>query len=185
MERSRIFLLLFVVCLVGARTASAQDAHVFGVTMGYPASVGVLWQVTDGLALRPELSFAHISSEIENESPIIGDSSTDGNAVSVGLSALFYLAKWDMTRAYVVPRYAYSKTTTSIEGPFAGLDRDQTSNGHVFGVSFGAQHALGERFSLYGELGLQYDRSTTETATTELRRSTFGTRSGVGVVLYF
>ena len=50
---------------------------------------------------------------------------------------------------------------------------------------FGAQHTLGDRFAIYGELGLAYERGTTEITTSELRRRAFGTRSGVGVVLYF
>ena len=52
MERHRIIPLLFVLCLLGARVASAQDARTFGVTMGYPATVGVLWHVNDKLAVR-------------------------------------------------------------------------------------------------------------------------------------
>ena len=101
-------------------------------------------------------------------------------AVSVGLSALFYLAKWDMTRAYLVPRYVYSSTSTSIDGPFAGLSTDTRINGHELSVSFGAQHALGERFAVYGELGLEVEKSTFELTTTEQDRTAFGTRSGVG-----
>jgi hypothetical protein len=50
-------------------------------------------------------------------------------------------------------------------------------------VSFGAQHALGERFAIFGELGLVYERARTDVTTTELRRRSFGTRSGV--VVYF
>ena len=40
-----------------ANTASAQDTPKLGVTMGYP-SIGVIWHVTDGVALRPEVSVA-------------------------------------------------------------------------------------------------------------------------------
>ena len=184
MRRNLTVFLLFFVSLVCARSASAQDTRTLGVAMGYPASVGILWHVSGSVAVRPELSFISSSTETETTSPIGGDSSSDGNIVSVGLSALFYLARWDMTRAYVVPRYAYSRTTTSIDGVFTGVT-DSTGNAHTFVVSFGAQHPLGDRFAVYGELGLAYERSTTEITTSELRRSTFGTRSGVGVVVYF
>jgi len=183
MERHRIIPLLFVLCLLGARVASAQDARTFGVTMGYPATVGVLWHVNDKLAVRPEVSFVHSSSETESTPPI-ADSTSDGNAFSVGLSAVISLARWDMTRAYVVPRYAYGRTTSSINGPFTIQD-DVTATTHSMGVSFGAQHALGERFAVYGELGLVYEKSDTEVTTSELHRNSFGTRSGVGVVVYF
>jgi opacity protein-like surface antigen len=165
-------------------TASAQDTKSFGVTMGYPASIGVLWHLNEAVAVRPEFSFDLFSSETDNSSPIVGANSSDGHAVSVGLSALFYLARWDMTRAYLVPRYAYSHTSSSIEGPFT-FGSDSTGNVHDVSVSFGAQHNLGDRFAIYGELGLAYERAKTEITTSELRRTAFGTRSGVGVVIYF
>jgi hypothetical protein len=182
--RRSLTVLLFLASLLHTRSASAQDTRAFGVTMGYPASIGVLWHVNEGVALRPELSFDFFSSEIENDSPLGGDSSQDGHTISVGLSALFYVARWDMTRAYLVPRYAYSRAKSSIDGPFTLL-RDSTGKVHDVSVSFGAQQNLGNRFAIYGELGLEYQRATTEVTTSELRSSTFATRSGVGVVVYF
>ncbi|HEY9466411.1 MAG TPA: hypothetical protein VIR54_25115 [Vicinamibacterales bacterium] len=140
--------------------------------------------MNEAVAIRPEFSFDYFSSEIENDSPLGGDSSQDGHSVSVGLSALLYVARWDMTRAYVVPRYAYVHTSSSLEGPFTVL-RDSTGNGHDVSVSFGAQHTLGERFAIYGELGFAYERTTSDVTTTELRSNRVGTRSGVGVVVYF
>jgi len=110
--RRSLTVFLFLVVSLYTRSAYAQDTRAFGVTMGYPASVGVLWHVTEGVAVRPEFSFDFFSSETENSSPFGGDSSSDGHAISVGLSALFYVARWDMTRAYLVPRYAYSRTTS-------------------------------------------------------------------------
>jgi hypothetical protein len=139
--RRTLTVFLFLASLLYTGSAYAQDTRPFGVTMGYPASVGVLWHVTEGVAVRPEFSFDVFSSETENSSPLGGDSSSDGNSVSVGLSALFYLARWDMTRAYVVPRYAYSRTTQSIDGPFTVIG-DSTGNAHDVSVSFGAQHTL-------------------------------------------
>src|SRR5262245_25122495 len=185
MRRNLTVFVLLVVSVLYSCSASAQDMRAFGVTMGYPASVGLLWHVTEGVAVRPEFAFDFFSSETENSSPIIGgDSSQDGHTLSVGISALFYLARWDMTRAYVVPRYAYSDISSSIDGP-ATIVRDSSGNAHDVSVSFGAQHNLGERFAIYGELGLAYERFTTDIIASELRRSSFGTRSGVGVVVYF
>ena len=184
MRRNPTVLVLFVCSLLCGRTAAAQDTPLFGVTMGYPASVGVLWHVSDRLAVRPEFSFDVFSSETENDSPLAVDSSQDGHSVSVGLSALLYFARWDMTRAYVAPRYSYSRAKSSIDGPFA-ITRDSNGHTHDVSVSFGAQHTLGDRFAIYGELGLAYERAKTDILTSELRAHSFGTRSGVGVVVYF
>jgi hypothetical protein len=185
MRRSLTVFLWFAASVFSTDSAYAQDTRSFGVTMGYPASIGVLWHLTENVALRPELGFNHTSSETETTSPIGVNTSSDGNFVATGISALFHFARWDMTRAYVVPRYAYSRSTASISGPFTGTDVDQTATAHAFGVSFGAQHGLGERFAIYGELGLSYETSATEALASELRRNTVGTRSGVGVVVYF
>src|SRR5262245_39148814 len=106
MRRHLTGLVLLIASLLCARSVSAQDAGSVGVTMGYPGSVGVLWNVTEGVALRPELSFSHLSTDTET-SPLGVVASNDGNTVSAGLSALFYVAKWDMLRIYLVPRYAY------------------------------------------------------------------------------
>ena len=184
--RRHLTVLLFAVSVLCAGPAFAQDQRPIGVTMAYPASVGVLWHVSEKVALRPELSFVHTSTE-QDASILAGDTelSGSGNSLSVGFSALFYLAKWDMLRAYVVPRYAYSRSTSETEGPFGGANFESTTTGHTGGVAFGAQHALGERFAIFGEIGLAYERARTEVTTTELRRTSFGTRSGVGVVVYF
>jgi hypothetical protein len=58
---------------------------------------------------------------------------------------------------------------------------------------FGAHYLLGRRFAAFGEVGFGYSRQTgsvtgtvgsTEVRTTS-RANSVGTRTGVGVVLYF
>ena len=89
MRRSLPVFVLIVCSLLCVGTASAQDTRSFGVTMGYPASIGVLWHVNDRVAVRPEFAFDFFSSDTETSSPIGGDSSQDGHTLSVGISALF------------------------------------------------------------------------------------------------
>ena len=45
--------LILLVCGMGS--ANAQDNPRVGLTMGYPTSIGVLWHVTDRIAIRPEI----------------------------------------------------------------------------------------------------------------------------------
>ena len=56
---------VFLCSLLCVRAASAQERS-FGVTMGYPASIGVLWHMSEAVAVRPEFSFDFFSSETEN-----------------------------------------------------------------------------------------------------------------------
>ena len=45
--------------------AAAQERGDVGVFMGYP-SLGLIWQVSDKVALRPEISFDVSSTEIDS-----------------------------------------------------------------------------------------------------------------------
>jgi hypothetical protein len=163
--------------------ARAQEKGKVGITMGYPAAVGVLWHATENIAIRPEFTFSFSSADSDT-----GES--DGSAVSVGVSALFYISRSDNLATYVSPRYSYLHSTSEaeFEGPqFIEDSIESSTNGHAFAGSFGAQYFLGTRFSVFGELGLSYGRTTrsTDRLDDEPRASTFGLASNVGVVLYF
>src|SRR5260221_1172023 len=65
-----------------------------GVAIGYPGGIGILWHATDGVAIRPDFSFLHNSSE-----------GSSGSAGGVNLSVLFYLKNTDHRGTYVSPRF--------------------------------------------------------------------------------
>ena len=160
--------------------ASAQDVGQTGITMGYPESIGLLWHVTDKVAVRPEFSFNH--STTDTNVPFINDS-ISSTAVGVGASVLFYLKQYDSLRTYVAPQWTYDHA-----GPGSGT----TSHANSISGLFGAQYALGKRFSVFGETGLAFSRSTAKgdvaIATTDVltvKGNSFGTRTGAGVILYF
>ena len=188
MSRAIVVLgLLLGVCA----TANAQDAGQVGITMGYPASVGVMWHVSDSVAVRPEIAFSTSSSDNEF--------GADTTTVNGGASGLFYVAKWDRVRAYVSPRFSYGHSSSGSTGTIGIALKNSTYN--VVG-SFGAQYTPQKRFAVFGETGIGYSRSKTSTTTvvvpivlppgleparpTATNTSTgFGTRAGVGVIFYF
>ena len=54
--------------------------------------------------------------------------------------------------------------------------------------SVGAQYALGKRFGVFGEVGFGYQHSHETGGSliqTDITSHTIGTRTGVGVILYF
>jgi len=167
--------------------AQAQEVGQVGVTMGYPASVGILWHVSDDLALRPEFGFTRISSD--------STFSSDATTVNVGASALYYLSKWDQVRAYVSPRFTYGHGSSGGSGTIS----TSSTNSSYGGVgSFGVQYSPHKRFAVYAETGLGYSHSENSTTSvvsvptgsivqpiTTATTSTWSTRSGVGVILYF
>jgi hypothetical protein len=141
-----IQIIVITACLfLGASThALAQPARTLGVTMAHPASVGVLWQVSERFAIRPDVTVAWNSSETSSNPlgdvvvppigippvgvppivfpPITIQISSEGYTLGFGVSALWTVARWDALRAYVTPRVGYTRssstvTTTTTIGP--------------------------------------------------------------------
>ncbi len=206
-----------LVLLVTPAFAIAQDAPKVGLTMGYPSAVGVIWQAADRVALRGEFAWTVGSSESSSSDPILGAptaaSPADSSSVGAGVSALFYLSRHDALRTYVAPRFAYSRNSAT--ATVAGGPVSSSSDGWLYSTSgsFGAQYTMARHFGVFGEIGLNYNSSTTRTSTVEtittgigissgiagsvVTRTTsftirgdghsrsFGTRGGVGVIFYF
>jgi opacity protein-like surface antigen len=175
------FLLVALASLGVPAAVSGQDVGQKGITMGYPESIGLLWHVTEKVAVRPEFSFAHSSTD--TNLPFI-DNNISSTTVSVGVSALYYLSNADGLRPYVAPRWMYGHT-----GPGGGT----TSHINSLGGAFGAQYALGKRFSVFGETGLTYSHATAKTDVAPLgivdslttHSNTIGLHTGAGVIFYF
>jgi len=202
---------------LAAPIADAQESRRVGVAMGYPESVAVVWHVADALAIRPELSFR--SGHSDSFSDGFSTATSDSTFVGVGASALLYVKTWDALRAYISPRVTFSRSKTTTEttvtfpplsfatlsaadlasltaigfGPVSPLTTTSTITGHTISASgsFGAQYAIHERFSAYGEIGLEFSRATGSSerfgtiAFTPPRTTNWATRSAVGVIVYF
>jgi hypothetical protein len=162
--------------LLAPSVASAQDERTVGLSMGYPASVAVLWHATERIALRPEITFSTVSSEFDDR-----DSSSAG--FSVGASVLFYTFERDALSTYIAPAYQFARSTAEST---TGLE--STSRTHQFSGSFGVQYRLGERVRVFGETGVSFSAAKSEAEDIFNSASTsdrFGNRSAVGLVFYF
>jgi hypothetical protein len=209
MSGAALTFLISVSFLVVASAASAQDVGQVGVTMGFPASIGVIWHATDRIAVRPEIGFSRNSTEGTL-------SNTTGDTVNVGASLLYYLRRWDSVRTYVSPRYSYShvsnsgssgSTSLSLSGSTSTslFSSDSSSGTHTLSASYGVQYMPSPHFAVYGEAGLSFSHanSTSQTSLSASITSVSGivtsatsppslstvtqwsTRGGVGVTLYF
>jgi hypothetical protein len=193
---------------VCASPARAQETPRFGIVMGYPAAVGVLWTVSERVAVRPEVSISRTSSE--STTTLVGlptlpgfvtssTTSSSGWQLGAGVSALLYLTKGDALRTYVSPRYTYARSSTTIEGrlgspivPMPAGPATTVTTSHSTSGAFGGQYTLGKRFGLFGELGLNYQHSgetpslgSSPFVTNDFKGWSLSLRSGVGVILYF
>ena len=197
MNLVRLSTALTMGALLLASSASAQSSaqpgikleeppdHRVGITMGYPTSVGVVFELSDRVWLRPEFSFSVGTSE--GSASGISGTSSDVWTVGIGVSALFYLKNWDALRTYVAPRFAYTRGTTTVDSAFGG-DSDLTSEGFTLNGLFGAQYAFHPRFSVFGEVGVGYTSTETRLSPPvdgKTETNSFGTRTGVGVIFFF
>src|SRR4051812_40776 len=102
--RARHILSALVICTACARSSNAQEPGRVGLTIAFPASVGIVWEATDNLAVRPDFAFSQASSDSLTSS---------SNAAGFGVSVLLYVRKWDALRAYVAPRFSYMRTSVA------------------------------------------------------------------------
>ncbi|HET7694579.1 MAG TPA: outer membrane beta-barrel protein [Vicinamibacterales bacterium] len=176
MRISRILPSMMLCSGLAVAAASAQERGDVGITMGFPASIGVLWHATDTVAIRPDLSFSGSSTDP-------GDSSSW--TLGTGVSALIYMGEAENVRTYFSPRLTYQRSSFSVETAIGG-DTTRTANAWGVSGSFGAQYTPNRRFGVFGEVGFSYSRLKTDTVafSTEGTAHGWGTRAGIGVVFY-
>lgn len=178
MRRLVLFLAaVFAVC-ASPVPASAQERGDVGLVIALPTDVGVIWHVTERVAVRPEINFSFGSTEIEGALASVEQS---GRGFSLETSVLFYLGAIDGVRTYVAPRVAFD--WASIDSGASEVSND----GMEASLSYGAEYSPVPRFSVFGEIGLEFARSTTSAdpgLDIESRTSTWGPRTQVGVILY-
>ena len=162
--------------------AYAQEQGQVGLVMALPTDLGVIWHVSDNIAVRPEINFSFGSSEGEIDG---FDADTSRRGFSFETSVLFYLDAADSVRTYFSPRVGFDWTTTDDDDSVL----DASGDGIEVSVSYGAQYTPVRRFSVFGEIGLEYARSSLTVdvgaGEVETRSSGWGPRSQVGVILYF
>ena len=171
---------ILVALLLVPSVAPAQEPGDVGVFMGY-TSLGLIWQVSEKVAIRPEISFSSSSGELDSALGL--SSSSDAWSVEFGVSALLYLNNADRLRTYVAPQFTYTHSDASS----SGLLGESAGNAYALGGLFGAQFSLNDRFSVFGELGVSYAHATSDMdfSGTKSTRDSWGTRTGVGVILFF
>src|SRR5437870_2920123 len=63
MQVRHVSFALAFVTTIPAATAAGQERGQVGLTMGYPGSIGIIWHISDAVAVRPELSVSRTSVE--------------------------------------------------------------------------------------------------------------------------
>lgn len=174
---------------------AAQDTGKVGLVASTGGNVGVIWNITEHLAILPTVGFSYTSTTsqvIDLVSGIVDPFDLElieqRNAVfsaGMNIAAQITIAQPDAFRLYVSPSWGKNWST-------AGEVLSE-SNYHV-GGAFGARYAFNDRFSLFGETGIVYRRTTLELDVPELPldidfgKSTLratGSASRLGVIIHF
>lgn len=180
--------------LLSSGPAFAQDAPTLGLVIGAPAHVGLLWQVSERVAVRPDFSWSWSRTEATGQFSGTYEASTRGVRVSPGIGVLFRLSDDERLQTYLATRYGFSRSSTSSESDLSvpgipGSSRSltrSTQRSHSGGAAFGARYAPGSRFGVFGEFGLEYSSSSGSVAAAiDSTSKAAGTRAGVGVILFF
>jgi hypothetical protein len=187
---------------LAAASAHAQEKGRLGISMGYPASAGLLWHATERIAIRPSVSFDQSRAEFEARSPVLGNigairttSITESYTVGLRVDALFSVGTWDNVRAYVAPGYGYewsdfTSTTSTVVAGLPGLSNnaetlDRDGHGHQVSGTFGARYAPHPRFGVFGEVGLRYFNGHSGLGEASSTLTVVETTAGAGVIFYF
>jgi hypothetical protein len=168
--------------------ATDNDKSKFGLifsgTWDAP-SVGAIWQPSDHLAFSPHFNFRH-----EWKGTPYGS-----NTLSVGAKLPLYLKNWGNMRLYVAPGYEFTRIRTQAINYSTNTDNKSISN-EGSGV-WGIQYALGNRISIFGDMGVAYqDRcdsfisigppldSRITTFSTRTRTYSVGLKNSIGIIFY-
>jgi hypothetical protein len=200
-HRRSIVAALACIVLFRSTAANAQDPGRVGVVVGYPSSIGVEWQVSNPIAVRPALSFKNAHTE----GP--GVLSADAHDLTAALSVLWCVRRADHVDFYVAPRIAYLRTTTELNSsfditsvspilgslPIAASSEIKTTGYEAAGL-VGARYTAGRHFSLFGESGIAYSHTSHDEGAvilllgnsgTKITNHSWSTTAGVGAVVWF
>jgi hypothetical protein len=171
----RLSIAIFVTLLAAPASVFAQDTASSGLVISTPGSViGAIWRVSDSVAIRPEISVSISKSDNGN-----GTERTNRSLIP-GVSVLMDAKRWDAVRTYVAARYTYERETSDVTTPVGTNEGSQSFHG-ITG-SIGAELTAHRRFGVFGEVGLGYSRLSDDAPGSA---QSFGTRTNVGVILYF
>jgi len=188
------------ITLLACHAAHAQEVSRFGVVVGYPSSIGVEWQVSDPIAIRPSISFRNTHTA----GP--GTLITDAHDLTAGLSLQWCLRRADDVDFYVSPRLSYVRTTSEISAslepgtlsPLLSLPISTSSTlkttGYEAAGLVGARYTPSRHFSVFGESGIAYSHTSHDEGDlvivlgntgTSITSHSWSTTAGVGAVVWF
>jgi hypothetical protein len=174
----------FVVSMLTPVSAFAQEAGKMGIMLSTPATVGLFFQVTERVAVRPEFGFSTTSSD---NNVVTGSTTLSNYTITPGVSVNYYIGKFEALRTYVSGRYAFQRNKSTVTPPPPATPNESWTNSQLLSGALGADYLIHGRFSVFAELGLALTHSSSHApaVTVVPTSNSWGLRSVVGGVLYF
>ena len=150
-----------------ASPVAGQDKP-FGITFGYPASIGALWQVGDRVALRPEFTIGY-SNETDPDISL----TTHGWRFGIATSAVLTLYRDGPRHLYAVPYYEFRRRNSSFSqsmrfapdplepqrSEITTLEVNAHTNDHTIAGLIGIAFDVSDRSAVFAEVGPAYRTS--------------------------
>ena len=151
-----------------AAPAAAQDKP-FGITFGYPAAIGAVWQVRERVALRSEFTVGH-SNEVDEEISL----TSSGWRFGVTAGAVLSIIRDKPRHLYAVPYYEFRKRDVTLSqlmnyedpsGRMAQTTIEVTPqvNEHTVAGLIGIEFNLTDRSAVFAEAGPGYRKTIRRT----------------------
>lgn len=169
-------MLIVAAVAMAATTASfgAVKANQFGVDYMYSGGVnsfGAWWHVSDKIALRPTVGFKYTDQDNAG-------TQTTTTMFTLGVAVPIYIANFSALDLYVAPAFAY--TSNGSKSTTGGVSVSTSSSSISASAALGMQVKLVEQVSIFGEMGIGYDKDDST------KKSTIQTaRTAVGAIFYF
>lgn len=163
-----IMAMLFGSFTIFAQEKSSPEYH-FGLT--FP-NIGIIWHISDHVAFLSSIDFSHGWADLNG-------GSSSANLLRVEADLRFFISDWEGVRFYVSPKYRFARTSHEIIDDT--IASDTTGYNHEVTGALGAQYAVSDRISIFGDIGAMYSRS-------EIRENshsnTISTAGRWGMILY-
>lgn len=168
------------------------------MSVGTP-TIGVLWHITDMIALAPQVGFLSTGSEDKSGVNAAGTGNIvekSTTAWGAGLEVPIYLTKFNALNFYLAPGFGYTPTstttkTTSYTAGTVGTTTETKSKGDYFSgyLAVGLQIPVNDQLHVFGKTTIGYASGTTNGGGVSEKDSTesfFGIqRWAVGAIFYF
>jgi hypothetical protein len=146
----------------------AAQENPFGVTLGYPASLGVVWQVRERLALRPEFTVGY-SNETDPDISLIAR----GWRFGIASSAVLSLYRDKPRHLYAVPYYEFRRRNVTFSqdmsyapdplepqrSALTTIEVNTHTDEHTIAGLIGIAFDLTDKSAVFAEVGPAYRKS--------------------------